>query len=102
VLFDQNPAQPVSNYLADRACGCSGLRLWFNVTVWGTHPPYREGVSRRRLLSEAQLLAALGDQPALSNSVEPVKTGSGSRVGRISRTFDFVFLASQRKQIKLS
>jgi hypothetical protein len=42
------------------------------------------------------------NQPVLSNSLEPVKIGTDSRVGRISRTFDFVFLVSQMKQLKFS
>ena len=46
--------------------------------------------------------SAVGDQPALSNFGGPVKNGTASRFGRILRTFGFVFLASQRKQLKLS
>ncbi len=41
-------------------------------------------------------------QPVLFHSVEPVKIGKGSRYALGSRTFGFVFLLSQRKQLNVS
>jgi hypothetical protein len=66
-------------------------------------PPCHEQSSRKEKGDSLPVASGLSrDQPALSNSVEPVEIGTASRFGRISRTFGFVFPASQMKQLKFS
>jgi len=52
-----------------------------------------------RILNSGFNTHPAADQPVLFHSVEPAKIGTGSRYARGSRTFSFVFLLSQRKQL---